>query len=67
MSYLLNKYRDWCWSVSDTAGDLIACTGYIAWCASLTGAILAFEVGAFVPMLACLGVTGLLTASVYIS
>jgi hypothetical protein len=66
MSYLLNKYRDWCWSVSDTAGDLIACVGYVAWCASLVGAIFALEAGALVPMLACLGFAGLLTASVYI-
>jgi hypothetical protein len=66
MTYLLNKYRDWCWSVSDTAGDLMACAGYVAWCASLAGALFAFKAGAFVPMLACLGVAGLLTISVYI-
>jgi len=66
MGYLLDKYRNWCWSISDTTGDLIACIGYVSWCALLAGALFALEAGAFVPMFACLGLAGLLTASVYI-
>ena len=66
MSYLLNKYGDWLWGLSDTTGDLISCVGYTAWCASLTGAMLTYEAAAFIPMYVCLGIAAIITTLVYI-
>jgi len=67
MESILNKYRCWLWSISDTTGDALACIGYVTWCGLLAGALIAFEAGALIPMAICLGAAGMLTASVYIS
>ena len=67
MNTILNKYRLWLWSISDTTGDTLACVGYVTWCGLLAGALISFEIGALIPMALCLGAAGLLTASVYIN
>jgi hypothetical protein len=67
MDHLISKYRSWIWSIPDTTGDLIACGGYITWCGSLAGALLAFEAGALIPMIICLGIAGLITLTTYIN
>jgi hypothetical protein len=67
MNAILNKYRMWLWSIPDTAGDALACIGYVSWCGFIAGAFMAFDAGAVISMALCLGAAGLLTASAYIN
>ncbi|HIO39561.1 MAG TPA: hypothetical protein EYN27_11505 [Rhodospirillales bacterium] len=66
MDDFINKYRVWVWNIPEPMGDIIACVGYMTWCGSLAGALLAVEVGALVPTLVCLGIAGVISLSAYI-
>jgi hypothetical protein len=65
MSNLRNAYREWITELPETTGDMVACVGYITWCAALTGAILTLEAGAFAPMSIFLGIAAIITILIY--
>jgi hypothetical protein len=65
VSNLRNAYREWITELPETTGDMIACVGYITWCAALTGAILTFEAGSFAPMSIFLGIAAIITILIY--
>jgi|ETNvirnome_2_300_1030623.scaffolds.fasta_scaffold91937_2 hypothetical protein len=66
MNYLINKYRDWLLDVPDQTGDMITYVGYLSYLLALTGAVLTFSSGAYIPMTLCLGVAATIMFLVYI-
>ncbi len=52
--------------VPDQTGDMITYVGYLSYLLALTGAVLTFSSGAYIPMTLCLGVAATIMFLVYI-